>query len=294
MDRARLPAGDRPAPPECWRWIRLGKLRWQIHADFIGAALLARLAAPATLMSPPARVIRPRTGSGTTEVARVVAPELPDAPLILKRYHRGSLWQRFRDCFRTPRARRAFAMAFRLRQNGVPTALPVAAAGNRWPWKDAGFLITAEVRSACRLYEFSRECREARERKAVIQAFARLMAALHDLGLVAGDPSLTNFLLVRDPENRWRPVLIDLDGVRTNRLGARGGEWKSLRRLSARAALDARERLLFLVAYCRARRPPLDARQTAARIGVLPPFARHGVTPQSVHPDPSSPKGTSA
>lgn len=279
---------------ECWHWRRLGKLRWQIHADFAGGPLLARLAIPEALLSPPARVIRPRIGSGTTEVARVVVPELPDAPLFLKRYHRGGLWQRLRDCFRTPRARRAFERAFWLRQHGVATALPVAAVGSRWPWQDAGFLITAEVRSARRLYEFSRECREARERKAVIQALARLMATLHDLGLVAGDPSLTNFLVVRSAENLWRVVLIDLDGVRTNRLGARGGEWKSLRRLSARAALAARERLIFLVAYCRARRPPLDARRTAARIGVLPPFARHGVTPQSVHPDPSSPPGTGA
>lgn len=289
-----LPGRDMRGHTERWRWIRVGKLQWQVHADFVGAPLLARLAVPESLLSPPAQLIRPRSGSGTTEVARVVVAELPHPPLFLKRYHRGGLWQRFRDCFRTPRARRAFELAFRLRQNGVATALPVAAVGSRWPWKDAGFLITAEVRSARRLYEFSQECREARERKAVIQALARLMAALHDLGLLAGDPSLTNFLMVRDAENLWRPVLIDLDGVRTHRLGARGGEWKSLRRLSARAALAARERLRFLVAYCRARRPPLDAHRTAAGIGVLPPFARHGVTPQSAHPDASSPKGTGA
>ena len=196
--------------PERWRWLCLGKHWWQIHTGFLNPALLARSSAPETLMSPPARVIRLRSGSGTTEVARLAVPELPDAPLILKRYHRGSLWQRLRDSFRKPRARRAFEMAFRLQQGGVPTALPVAAAGSRWPWKDAGFLITAEVRFGCRLYEFSRECE------------------------------------------------------------------------------DARERLVFLAAYCRARRRPLDARQTAARIGVLPPFARHGVTVRSVHPDPRS------
>jgi len=261
--------------------MRIGKLRWQVNGDFADAKFLARLAAPAGLMSPPARLIRPRTGSGTTEVAWVTLSALPDTPLIVKRYHSRNMWQQLRGLFRTPRAQRAFELAFRLQANGISTAVPVAAVDSRSPWQKSAFLITMEVRSAFRLYEFNQACQDARKRRAVIKALARLMAALHDLELSHADPSLTNFLVLRTPENAWRLVLIDLDGLRANRLLSRRGELKDLRRLSKRAVAEPHERLVFLTAYCRARQPPLVAREIARRIGPLPPVVRYDVTPSS-------------
>lgn len=176
-------------------------------------------------------------------------------------------------------------MAFFLQANGVPTAVPVAALDARWPWCSDAFLITAEVRPAFRLFEFNQTGLEPRKRRIVVKAFARLIAQVHNLGLSHTDPSLTNFLLTVGADGEWRLCLVDLDGLRRNGCFRWRRELRNLERVSARAAVSARERLVFLAAYCRARRPPLSARTLARRIRPVALVTRADVVPSSAPTD---------
>lgn len=180
----RVSATGKPACPaeSRWRWMRIGKWRWQVNADFTRAEFLARLACPEDLLSPPARFIRPRREPGTTGVAR-------------------------------------------------------------------------------------------------------LMAEPHNLGLWHADPSLTNFLVVPAPDQSWQVFLVDLDGLRRNRCFRRRRGLKNLQWLAARAAADAREPLVFLATYCRARRPPFARRQLAKQMRLRSPLSRSDTPPAGVPMD---------
>ncbi len=261
-----------------WQWLRAGPWRWQVNTRFQGTALLDRLASPESLMRAPEAVLRPRNPpKPESQTARLVLPGMPACPLFVKRYRPRNAWQGLKDLFRPSRARRAFERAFLLQQLQIPTATPVAAGERRLGrWLQEAYLVTEEVPQAQCWLEHDRDLPPQARRIAQIRALARLMARLHDAGLVYTDPARTNFMLRFLPDGRAEMVLIDLDSLAARRLGSLGRIVRELRRVSARIPSSERERLFFLVQYCRARRNRLPVREVLRRLGpAFPVVPRH-------------------
>ena len=188
---------------------------------------------------------------GTRIVRCFTAPELPALPgwddagmllcksrtrgravrgngVFLKEYVYHSLWDRFRQRFKTPRPFISLAAARRLAELGIPTPRVLAAARGVSP---EGFvrdlLVTAELATeVCFGDRIAAELGEKRGTLAcelVPSAFR-----LHEGGVVHGDLSLRNWY--RTPEGVWG--LIDLDGAVVGR-----GPVSTLRRTDELARL---------------------------------------------------------
>lgn len=253
--------------------VECGDHRWQVRSEFADATwFLDHLAHPAALLEPPAQPLRPFASLSPRTIVRRVFRELPDRPVIIKRYRPKSFWGPWKDLFRGSQVWRTLKRTQELEAQGIPVAGILAAqTRSRGGWGES-WLIMDEVPAAQNLYDRNAECRDSLDRRGLIRSLGRLMARLHDLDYEHTDPSLTNFLVSFVRPSRPTVVLIDLDGLRRRPQHLRR-EAKGLRRLALRAHVSDRECLHFLLAYVRARKRPIDARTLAREVGALHPGA---------------------
>ena len=130
--------------------------------------------------------------------------------LIVKRYRRPILINRFAYLLRSPKAVRAYQNAIRLQALGVPTPTPVAyilTYTNQL--LDFSYLITDCCPYSHRMYEFGEEPITGKE--AVLQAFGQFTAMLHAKGVYHLDYSPGNILWEGNEKEGFRFSLLDIN-----------------------------------------------------------------------------------
>jgi hypothetical protein len=249
---------------------RLGGFDWLIPAQFEGMAWLGNLENPRRLLEPPAEPLKRFMAAGR-EVVRVRRDDATGGDLVVKHFTPHGLAEIIKWSWRASPACRAFEMARHLQALGLRTAATVAA-GERcsWGWLRESFLLTNHIPDATPLYVINAGCADRGRRIRIVRNLAETYAALHDAGFHHGDPSLTNFLAVPQPESHQSLVLIDLDGIRRRRRMDIAEAAKDLRRLLLRCRAPRHERAWFVAVYARSRNKRMDVRQLVARIGPLP------------------------
>lgn len=186
------------------------------------------------------------------------------------------LRQMVKDWFRPSRAHRAFRLARRLEQAGIPTARHLAAGEKRFGLHlQANCLIMEEVTGFRSWYDYDNQFPDEAHRTPVIRAFGRMLAALHNAGYTHADPVRTNFMVRLGSPVHAEMVLIDLDGVQPRECVSLDMALEDLRHALTRTPATVREHHWFLVEYCRARTPQLSPREL--RWELLPkPWVRQG------------------
>jgi serine/threonine protein kinase len=217
--------------------------------------------------------------SRTTKAGR--CSSLPDGPeLFIKRYNYQGFLYAMKDLVRSSRARRAWVTANGLQARGISTAPPVAyLERRRWRVLHESYLITEAIEGEG-LLEFTRRGAESqaffREKRRLVSEIATLLRRLHESGVSHRDLKGQNILLQEESPGRFRPLLVDLDGVRLGRVG-----WRRRVRDLARLARAFREngavtrtdRVRFLRAYLGPRNRPAQ-RTLWDRIAALEARAR--------------------
>jgi tRNA A-37 threonylcarbamoyl transferase component Bud32 len=223
--------------------VRAGGLNWQVREPFRSAAVDGILSDPDKLLQTRATILKP--GRSAT-VGRADG-------LVLKRFNFRKVGSLFKDVLRSSRARRAFRKGYHLELAGVPTARTIATADRR----RGGFLLRSYLLmeaiagagdlGACLRTGGTLE-------PALIRQAARLIGKLHDEGFSHRDLKESNLVLGADEQL----FLIDLDGLKFDLDLPASRAAADLIRLAQAAAkfpaVTARQRRLFLRAYCRARR----------------------------------------
>ena len=193
--------------------------------------------------------------SRTTRVTRRAL--LPGGPeLFVKRYNYQGFLYALKDVLRSSRSQRAWIAANGLVARGIPTATPVAyLERRRLGVLLESYLITEEVEGEG-LREFARRSRASGasldEKRQVTREVAALVRRMHEKGVSHRDLKGRNILIRQESPGRFRPFLLDLDGVQFGRAG-----WQRRARDLARLSWDFRDhpavtrsdRLRFLLAY---------------------------------------------
>lgn len=258
-----------------WQQLRTSSWLWLINAKFMDARFLKRLESPQDLLSPPAQPIERTPPRTATSLVRLILPEWPDAPLFVKYYKPRKFWASCKDFFRHSPARRAFENAFLVQQLNLGTAVPIAIGENRRSRlrRDA-FLICAEVPNASTLRDYYVACPDRQLRLTLVRSLARTMATLHTARFWHFDPHPLNFLVSgSDCRNL---MLIDLDALRRPVWFTFRTALKDLRKMFLRSPLTAREKLWFVVEYCRSRTPCMSARDLVRALSREPANKRRG------------------
>lgn len=180
--------------------------------------------------------------------------------LFLKRYNYQGVGYALKDLFRASRARRVWIVANTLRMRGIPTPLPHAyLERRRFRVLLESYLIIEGV-EGIGILEFSSRFREPRssflEKRLLVREIGTLVRGLHQRGVSHRDLKGQNVLVREEIVGRFRPLLLDLDGVRLGRVGWRR-RIRDMARL-ARAfadqpAVTRTDRVRFLQAYLGAR-----------------------------------------
>jgi tRNA A-37 threonylcarbamoyl transferase component Bud32 len=235
-----------------WRCLRhnrdfaaraAGGLLWQVRSAGLTPTALAIMDDPDGFLAQRAQILK---GGRTATVGKTDS-------VVLKRFNFRKVENLVKDLFRHSRARRAFRAAYHLELAGISTAKVLAVASRRCCGVLLrSYLLMAEIPAALDLG--ARLRRGPAPEPALIRKTAELIAQLHQQGFSHRDLKETN--LVLDGEQRL--YLLDLDGLKfhgevpENRVVA--DLMRLARGLAAFPIVTVQHRILFLLAYCRARR----------------------------------------
>jgi 3-deoxy-D-manno-octulosonic acid kinase len=222
-------------PPHFVR-VKQSRLRALVRED-VRDALVPLLAAWASgTLATPRAIAGGRGGAGVFDVA-------PELAVVLRPYRRGGLLRRFnRDLYLGFRARpfRELRITLALREKGVPTIEPLAAAV-RWvaPGLYRAAFVSRHLPLAVNLWQYLHDADKAARGRACIAA-ADAIRKLHDAGAVHPDLNLMN-LLVRPAQGEPEVLVIDFDRARLTPVSPRQREaafariCRSMRRLDPTA-----------------------------------------------------------
>ncbi|MFQ5801290.1 MAG: lipopolysaccharide kinase InaA family protein [Candidatus Methylomirabilales bacterium] len=180
----------------------------------------------------------------------------PPGVLFVKRYNYQGWGYALKDLFRASRARRVWIAANSLRMRGIPTPIPCAyLKRRRFRVLLESYLITEEV-EGIGLVEFARRPCEpgasVLERRRLARQIAILVRRLHERGISHRDLKGQNIFLRGEGAGRYRPFLVDLDGVWLGRVSWRR-RVRDLARLARafpdQSAVTRTDRARFLKAY---------------------------------------------
>lgn len=219
-----------------------GTLKWQVRLPLATEAARRVLNAPDDFLKTRATILKP---GRTSTVGKADG-------LVLKRFNFRKLENLVKDLFRRSRARRAFLKAYHLELAGIPTARCIAVSSRRaCGVLLRSYLLMEEITGAVDLGAHLR-ANGAPSLALVVQA-GRLIARLHDQGFSHRDLKESNLLVGAD----GRIYLLDLDSLY---FVEHVSEWRGATDLARLArgvekypALKAQHRVVFLLAYCRAR-----------------------------------------
>lgn len=134
----------------------------------------------------------------------------PDHLLKVSRYRGGAAW---RKRLRGSKARRELALAEAVSRRGIPTPVPLAAGEERGARLRSCYLLVPFLEGATDLLALWRErALPPAERRELVVAFARLVRAMHDAGVLQEDLAPNNFLARR--ASRLELFAIDFERTR--------------------------------------------------------------------------------
>ncbi len=221
---------------------RHGNLVWQVRLPCLCSAVVRVLSDPDDFLVTRAKILKP----GKTSIVG------QDDGLVLKRFNFRKPGNLLKDLFRASRARRAFIKGYHLELAGIQTARSIATADRRF----CGFLVRSyllmeEICGAIDLKKYFRE--GGKPVPKLVRDAARLIAKLHNEGFSHRDLKESNLVLGGNGELH----LIDLDGVTFLKNVTDDRIALDLARLhrgaAKHSAVTTKDRILFLLTYCRAR-----------------------------------------
>ena len=241
--KAQDVAGNAAGAP--WRRTVNGHYVWLVRPDLTQedmARLFEGMSRPVDFIKRP----DDRSSSAVLKISTFAA----------KRYRGRTFRDRIKAIVRGSRAQQALCWAARLTDLGVPTIRPAAVAYAKGrPWESC--LVSDHIALRCTIHQGVQGLPLSLQRRWVINALADTMSQLHNADISHGDAHLANFIVERaDPP---RVVLVDLDALRGRKMSTSVAA-NDLKRLLDYAPGSQLEHLRFLVAYARARRPRIGAR----------------------------------
>jgi len=199
------PASDIAVPVS----LKVGPLRWQVRSAATTAGVEELLREPDRFLTQKELLLH---DTFLVTLGRVTLPVKSHNPLLLRRSNYGKPAARWRDCFRTAGALRAFRIALALERAGVPTPRVMAAGVRRVGlMPQAGYLLVEEIPAAVSLAKQART--PAGVPRATLDRVAGAIARMHAQGFFHGDLTINNVLL--DPAGQ--PWFIDLERARRGR-----------------------------------------------------------------------------
>lgn len=151
---------------------------------------------------------------GRNEIRTVQAPDGNE--WTIKRFHAPRGIQRIiYSFFRVPKAERAYHNALEMTKAGLPTPEAIGFARNEGRWLNENYLITRRSALTRDFYEF--RYHDAAGYENIIQAFARLIADMHQKGFYHLDLSPGNILFEEQADGKVAFAIIDINRMRTGR-----------------------------------------------------------------------------
>jgi tRNA A-37 threonylcarbamoyl transferase component Bud32 len=222
---------------------RHGNLEWHVRRSRLNDRLVGALENPDEWLRTRARLFKGFERSSTVGAADGI---------VIKRANFRKALNLLKDLFRASRSARAFQYARRLDAIGVATPRAVAMSEKRCcRFLLTSYFVTEEIVNARHLGEYLASV--SRPDDMLIRRLADLIARLHNGGFSHRDLKESNILL----DENLRPYLIDLDGLGFFRkvLDSRAASnlERFLRGMAKYNSVTRRERLIFLLCYCRVR-----------------------------------------
>ncbi len=240
------------------------------HLDFAPDDWEEALSCPEEIISGFIEKIRPIKNTRSALVCRgTLQVGSEQVNVVIKRHRSKKRFARLWDCMRHSRGLRAWKMSFAMMHRGLPVAQPLAVLDQRvGPILLNNLFITEDVTPSVNLRVFllsilpvlRKDKRESMKRVLIIQ-LSGLLKKMHRNGFSHRDMKATNILIRNisldspetvNPED-LQLVLIDLDGLRLNKIVRMKDQLRALARLSISADLSPHitlaDRVRFLKNY---------------------------------------------
>lgn len=202
--------------------------------------------------------------------------------VVIKRLEIGDSLRQFFRSFRPGKALRNFKTAINLISLGLPVTMPFAALQNRpGLLTKQSIYITEYFPNSSNLHSFiSKQVSSTKQqeryalKKHISNLLASLLASLHKNGLWHRDSKASNFVVCKDAKDKYKILLVDMDGIKYYVLRRRSRQFRALWKLAASLmsvpGINRTDYWRTFTAYCdlvgleSARRRPLF-RQLAGR-----------------------------
>jgi len=188
---------------------------------------------------------------------------------VIKRHSRGRGVREFFRSLGAPRAMRNFIAAVKMRQYGLPVAVPLAAIyRQRFLFCEESIYISEYVEGV-HLQRFLKDLlRGSKERHRIMsrltEQMAGILAGLHNKGLWHRDAKATNFIVTGDGADNYRLVLTDLDGIKQYSIRRKTCQMRALWQLAASVmelpGISRADYMRTFKAYCERAATPHEQR----------------------------------
>ena len=170
----------------------------------------------------PEALMKDSTVIKDSRTTKAVLATLSDGTKVfIKRYNNKGLKYTLKYMFRKARAFRAWRSAWALEACGVPTPKNFAAVSfRRFGIIKSAYLITEQLENTVSTREFYKTI-QSNEQLCVqyIDDIVRMIAILHENGIIHGDLKLSNTYIQKNKEEQYNFGLWDLDGTKFSKEG---------------------------------------------------------------------------
>ena len=181
--------------------------------------------------------------------------------VVIKRHYVGAGLRQFFRSFRPGRALRNFKTALKLISSGFPVITPFAALQRRHSLlTKQSIYITEYFANSSDLHSFAskrlstKPAEQFALKKQLCHQLAAILASLHKNGLWHRDSKASNFIVYKGTQNKYRILLVDMDGIKRYFLRRRSRQFRSLWQLAASlmsvSVISRTDYLRTFTAYC--------------------------------------------
>ena len=161
--------------------------------------------------------------------------------VVIKRLEMEDGLRQFFRSFRSGKALRNFKTALNLFSLGLPVTMPFAALQNKpGLLTKQSIYITEYFPSSSNLHSFiSKQLSSTKQqeryalKKLISNQIASLLASLHKNGLWHRDSKASNFVVCKEKDDKYKILLVDMDGIKQYVMRRKGRQFRSLWQLAA-------------------------------------------------------------
>jgi serine/threonine protein kinase len=189
---------------------------------------------------------------------------------VIKRHSRGRGVREFFRSLGASRAMRNFIAAVKIRQYGLPVAVPLAAIyRQRFLFCEESIYISEYVEGV-HLHRFLKDLlRDSKERHRIMsrltEQMAEILAGLHEHRMFNRDAKATNFIVTGNGVDNYRLVLTDLDGIKQYSARRESCQMRALWQMAASVmglpGISRTDYLRMFSAYCEKLDIPRESRK---------------------------------